>query len=193
MAKRAVEMNLAHRLLGGGPVVLVASRYRDRHNLMPASWVTPISMRPPMLAVAVHRDCLTHDYIERSGEFSVNVPSIALMQQVRDAGMASGHDVDDKFQEVRLRPVAGEALDVPLVAECIAHLECSVVEAYDAGEEHTVFFAEIVAAQADDEAFVETWLLGEEEAKPLHHLGGHVYSLLDKPISAEPRPEEAAG
>jgi flavin reductase (DIM6/NTAB) family NADH-FMN oxidoreductase RutF len=143
-----------------------------------------------MVALAVHKGTLTHDYIERSGEFTISLPNLALMEKVRDAGMKSGRDVRDKFAELGLEPVAGEALDTPVVAGCLAYLECSVVEAYDAGEDHTVFFAEVVAASAEQEAFRETWLLEEEEAKPLHHLGGHKYALLEKLLDAAAREEE---
>ncbi|MGQ9553073.1 MAG: flavin reductase family protein [Anaerolineae bacterium] len=192
MAKRIVEKEIAHRLLGGAPVVLIGSRYRQRINVMAASWITPVSMNPPMLVVSIHKGSLTHDFIERSGEFSVNIPGLPLLERVRDSGLISGRDVDDKFHETGLEPLAGEALDAPLVQGCLGHLECTVLDAYDAGEEHTLFMAEVVAAQADEEAFTETWLLTEDEAKPLHHLGGHVYALLDKPISAEPRSVEEA-
>lgn len=184
-------MEMAHRLLGGGPVTLLATRYRQRINVMALSWVTPISMNPPMLAVSVDQASLSHDFIERTGEFSLSIPGRALMERVRDAGLISGHDVEDKFDEVGLGAISGEAMSTPLVEGCLGHLECSVIEAYSAGEDHTLFVAEVVAAQAEEEAFDETWLLGEEEAKPLHHLGGHLYAQLQEPISAEPRPEEA--
>lgn len=190
MPKRPVDLEIAHRLLGGGPVALLATRYRERANVMALSWMTPISMNPPMVAVAVHRACLSHDFIERTGEFSLSIPGRALMEQVRDAGLTSGHDVDDKFEEVGLEAISGEALSVPLVEGCLGYLECSVVEAYEAGEEHTLFLAEVVGAQAEEEAFDEIWLLGDTEVKPLHHLGGHTYSQLSEAISAEPRPKE---
>jgi len=157
--------------------------------VMAASWVTPISMNPPIVAVSIHKGSLTHDLVERSGEFSVNIPGLPLLERVRDSGLISGHDVDDKFHETGLQPLAGEALDAPLVRDCLGHLECAVLEAYEAGDEHTLFLAEVVAAQADDEAFSETWLLLEEEGKPLHHLGGHIYALLARPLPVAPRPE----
>ena len=187
MDKRIVELQFAHRLLGGNAVALVATRYRDRVNVMPASWITPISMKPPMLAIAVSKNCLTHDYIERSGEFTLSLPGIGLLEKVHAAGMISGYDCDDKLEEVGLRPVVGEALDTPVIEGCLGYLECTVEEAYEAGEEHTLFVATVVAAYAEREAFDDTWLLTEEEAKPLRHLGGHLYSVLSQRISAEPK------
>jgi len=190
MAKKAVDKSVAHRLLQGGPVVFVVSRYRDHVNAMAASWVTPISLSPCMVAVSVSKSSLTHDYIERSGEFSLSIPSRAQLEKVRGSGLVSGREVEDKIAYLGLRLAAGEAMDTPAVADSLAHLECAVVEAYDAGEDHTVFFANVVAAVAEPEAFGDTWLLGEEEAKPLHHLGGNVYSILAERIVAQPKSEE---
>lgn len=171
-------------------MALLATRYRERINVMALSWMTPVSMNPPMVAIAVDRGSLSHDFIERSGEFSLNIPGRALMEKVRDSGLVSGYDVDDKFEYLGIRPISGEALATPLVDGCLGYLECSVLEAYEAGETHTLFVAEVVGAQAEEEAFDETWQLGDEETKPLHHLGGHTYAQLQEPISAEPRPEE---
>lgn len=191
MTKRLVEPEMAHRLLAGGPVVLLASRYRDKVNVMAASWFTPVSMRPPLIAIAIQKDTLTHEFVERSGEFTLNVPSLRLMKEVRAAGIISGKDVDDKLSELGFEPVASEALDTPILIGCLGYVECAVVEVYETGEEHSLFIAEVVAAHADDEVFFETWLLPEEEAKPLHHLGGNTYALLEKSLSVIPRPEEA--
>ncbi len=189
MVMRAIELEAAHRLLGGGPVTLLTTRYRDRSNVMTLSWVTPISLKPPMVAVAVQRGCLSHEFIERTGQFSLSIPGPALLRQVRDAGLLTGKEVDSKWQEAGLRAISGDALSLPLVDQCLGHLECAVEEAYEAGSEHTLFVAEVVGAQADDSAFGETWLLNDANARPLHHLGGHQYSVLSTVISAAPRPE----
>lgn len=189
MVMRAIELEGAHRLLGGGPVALLTTRYHDRANVMTLSWVTPVSLQPPMIAVAVQRDCLSHDFIDRTGQFSLSIPGPDLLHEVRDAGVLSGKVVDSKWQEAGLKPISGDALSLPLVDRCLGHLECAVIEAYEVGKDHTLFVAEVVGAQADDSAFGDSWLLKDAHARPLHHLGGHLYSVLSTVISAEPRPE----
>lgn len=193
MVMRAVDLEGAHRLLGGGPVTLLTSRYRDRANVMTLNWVTPVSRRPPMVAVAVQRGCLSHDFIERSGQFSLSLPGPSMLKMVRDAGLISGRDVDSKFAETGLKAISGDALAVPLVAGCLAYLECAVAEAYETGSEHTLFVAEVVSAQADDACFGDSWLLSSPGGRPLHHLGGHLYSALAGVISAVSQSEEEEG
>ena len=64
-----------------------------------------------------------------------------------------------------------------------------VVEAISPGD-HTFFVAEIVRAQAEEEAFDASYLLKERDLKPLHHLGADSYAILDEPLpSAAPPPE----
>ncbi len=181
----------AYRLLEPGPVTLLTSRYRDRINVMAAAWVAPISYQPPFVGVAISPARLTHDLIRRSGVFALNIPGRPLAEQTDRAGTISGHDLEDKLVELGLTPTDAQEIDVPLIEECLAHLECAVVDALDLGD-HTLFVAEVVAAQAEAEAFDEVWLLPEdEELRPLLHLGGNQYALLHSPISVErPKPGE---
>ncbi|MCS7051144.1 MAG: flavin reductase, partial [Thermomicrobium sp.] len=59
------ELRFAARLLEPGPVVLVTSHYRGQPNVMTAAWVTPISLDPPRLGLAIHPSRLTHEFLSR--------------------------------------------------------------------------------------------------------------------------------
>ena len=144
----------------------------------------PISHRPPLVGVSIAPQRFTHDLIRRSGQFALNIPGRALLEKVELCGTLSGHNVDDKFAAAGLTPVDALEIDAPLIEECLGHLECALVEAISLGD-HTLFVGEVVAAQAEGEAFDGTWLLEEEEAKPLHHLGGKVYALLEERIEVK--------
>ena len=187
--KEEIPFTRVHRLINPGPVVLVTAKYKDRVNVMTAAWAVPISLRPPLVGVAIAPRCFTHDLIRRSEQFALNIPGRALLEQVKLCGTLSGHDVDDKFEAAGLTPVDALEIDAPLIEECLGHLECALVEAITLGD-HTLFVGEVIAAQVEREAFDETWLLEEEEAKPLHHLGGEFYALLEERIEVKPQPEE---
>ena len=45
--RRTLEVTEAHRLLNGGPVVLVTTRWRKQTDVMPAIWTTPLAHKPP--------------------------------------------------------------------------------------------------------------------------------------------------
>lgn len=182
--KVEVPLRRVTRFLNPGPVVLVTAKYRDRTSVMPAAWVIPLSARPPLVGVAIHPARFTHDLVRRSGQFALNVPGRPLAEAVARLGSVSGHDVDDKLALVGLTPADPKQIDAPLIEECLAWLECAVVDAFEVGD-HTLFVGEVLVAQAEEDAFDETWLLTDEEVKPLHHLGGGLYAVLDRPVEVE--------
>jgi flavin reductase (DIM6/NTAB) family NADH-FMN oxidoreductase RutF len=178
MAKIEVDLARATRLLQPGPIALVTAKFKNKANVMVAAWVTNVSNDPPMVALAVYPGRFTHDLIEKSGQFALNIPPRALAEKVKRIGDRSGEDAD-KFVTNKLTLYEGRQVNAPLIAECVGHLECGVTEAVRAGN-HTLFLAEVVAASADDLAFDgERWTLADPELKPLHHLGGNAYAALE--------------
>ena len=178
MAKVEVPLEGSLRLLEPGPITLLTSQYRGQPDVMAASWVVAASHRPPMVVAAVSPLHNTHYFISKSEEFVVNVPGRPLADQVMIAGTYSGRDVD-KFARAGLTAVDGRRVTVPWVAECLAHLECGLVEAYEAGD-HTLFVGEVIGAWAEEEAFDEFWKLESEELSPLQHLGAGHFALLSR-------------
>jgi flavin reductase (DIM6/NTAB) family NADH-FMN oxidoreductase RutF len=155
-------------------------------NLMTASWLSPVSYRPVLISLSVNQANLTHELIKKSGEFAINVPHPELLRQVRYCGSVSGRD-QNKLTITGLHEEGPHYVRPVLIRECIAHLECAVVEAYSPGD-HTIFVAEILHAQAEEEAFDETYLLKERDIRPLHHLGGDRYSVLDDVLTSQAPP-----
>ena len=178
--KVEVPLSRARRLINPGPVVLVTAKYKGTVNVMTAAWTTPISGDPPLVGVAINHGSFTHDLIAKSEQFALNVPGRGLAEKVKLCGTLSGRDVN-KFEEASLMPLTAREVEAPLVEECLGHLECAVVEAHSLGD-HTFFVGQVVAAWAEEGAFEETWLLEDEEARPLHHLGGTYYGVLEKRI-----------
>lgn len=161
---------------------MVTTRYLDRHNVMPASWLAPVSYDPPRIGVAVAPVHFTHELILRSEVFALNFPGRPLAEQVDRAGCISGRDLDDKLAEVGFTPAEADEIDAPLIAECLGHIECGLVEAIELGD-HVWLVGQVLAAKVDEDAFDEVWLLGEdEEQKPLLHLGGAIYAVPEAQI-----------
>jgi flavin reductase (DIM6/NTAB) family NADH-FMN oxidoreductase RutF len=176
MSKIEVSPDLSHRLVSGGVVALVTAEYKGRANVMAAAWVTPLSHEPLLLAVSVHPARYTHGLIKRSGAFILNLPGRPRLEKVHKCGTLSGREVDDKFAAAGLTQGAGRRVDAPWVEECLAHVECGLVEAIELGD-HTLFVGEVVGAWAEETAFSESWTLVDEEVKPLCHLGKNLYAV----------------
>lgn len=186
--RRTLEITEALRLLDGGPLVLVTTRWRDQTDVMPAAWTAPVSHRPPLIGVAVHPSRHTHDMIRFSEQFALNFPGRDLMNHAHYFGVVSGRDVD-KLGLSKLPTFAAEKVDAPLIQGCLAYIECGVEDALRIGD-HTLFVGRPLAVQAESEAFDETWLLADPDYRPLHYLGIDRYAVLGERLQAELRTTE---
>jgi flavin reductase (DIM6/NTAB) family NADH-FMN oxidoreductase RutF len=173
MRKIEVAAGQAYRLLTPGCVVLVASVRDGKYNVMTAAWQMPVSVNPPLVAVAIAKRHLTAEYIRASGVFTVNVPGASLLPKVHYCGSVSGREAD-KFAESGLTAVPGRKVAAPLVAECLAGIECRLWNTYDGGD-HYIFVGEIAAAAAAEGCFDKHWLLTESKSF-VNHLGGPLYA-----------------
>jgi flavin reductase (DIM6/NTAB) family NADH-FMN oxidoreductase RutF len=178
----------ARRLLAGAPVVLVTTRWHGVANVMPVAWNMPLSHDPPLVGIAVHPSRHTYDMLRLSEEFALNVPSRRLMNHVQYLGTVSGREVQ-KIEVAKLPTFKAQRVDVPLLEGCLAYVECSVEEVLSLGD-HYLFVGKVLATQAESEAFEEAWLLKDDDYKPLHYLGGELYSILGERGQARLRTNE---
>ncbi|MGB9886714.1 MAG: flavin reductase family protein [Moorellales bacterium] len=172
--KVEVTLESAHRLINHGCVILVTSALGERRNVMTVAWQTPLSARPPLVGVSIATGHLSHEFIDASGEFAVNVPGVDLLSKVHLCGTVTGRKLD-KFEKAGLTPVPARKIKAPLIEECLAHLECRVVARHPVGD-HTLFVGQVVAATVQPELFSDYWK-DLPEAATIHHLGGNRYYL----------------
>lgn len=182
--KQEVPLSQAHRLLSARPTCLLTVRYKGQVNVMAIAWVCPISLEPPLVAMALHPAAYTHDMLKKSGEAVLNIPGRPLLEQTYQCGTVSGAD-EDKIALTKLSLEAGRRVEAPWIAECLAHLECGIVDILTPGD-HSLFIAEIVGAWAEEEAFSGVWLAPQdnEELLPFYHLGGKQFGLLGRTLTA---------
>jgi flavin reductase (DIM6/NTAB) family NADH-FMN oxidoreductase RutF len=181
--KVQVPNHFALRMIAPGVVGLVTTEYRGRMNVTTVGWMMPAGREPPLIAMAIHPATLSHDLIKRSGEFVINIPSIDVLNQVMTCGRLSGNDVD-KLARTGLQLAEPRVVRAPLIDQCIGHLECALVHAFQPGD-HTIFVGEVAYAWAEEGVFDETWLLEEKDFKPLHHLGGNWFGVLEERVEAK--------
>lgn len=185
--KRLLEPRDALRLIVPGPVGLVTTIYRDQPNVMAASWMLPVSLDPVYVGVAVHPSRLTHEFITKTELFAISIPTVDLMTAVQVAGTVSGRE-GDKLAATGLTLLDPRETEVPLIAECVGHIECGVVERQRFGD-HDLFVGRVLSVQALDEAFDGFWKVEDDAGQLLHHLGADRYAGLRRGYRVE-LPEE---
>ena len=158
------------------PAVLVGCGSAEADwNLITIAWTGIVCSKPPMLSVSVRPERHSHELIRRSGEFTVNIPTAAMADDVDWCGVVSGRD-HRKFAERNLTPIAGSKVSAPLVAECPLGLECRVKEVLQLGS-HDLFLAEILAVQVTESWINESGRLELERAGLLSYVHGHYFGL----------------
>lgn len=173
MANETLAERDALRLVGAGPVVLLTTMFRGQPNVMTVGWLLPLSLEPVLIGVAVQPGRLSHEFMTKSEQFGMSIPTMDLLPAIHGCGEESGRDVD-KFQRFQLTPEDPHVIDAPWIGECLAHIECGVIERQALGD-HDLFVGKIIHVSADTRAFHETWL-PEDGVQIVHHLGGERYA-----------------
>ena len=120
----------------------------QKPNIIAVSFCMPVSKEPPLIACAIGRGAYSWGLIERTQEFVVNVPPKSLEPQIYYCGFHSGYDVD-KFKETGLTPQPARSVQAPIIAECVAWMECPVRQEIETGDKN-IFVGEVLEAYADD-------------------------------------------
>lgn len=122
---------------------VIASKDGHRINGQIANTVFQISNDPPTIAISINKKNLTHEFIKKSGLFTVSVLSQeAPLSIIGQFGFKSGRDAD-KFAGVNCRTTPN---GLPyLVDDVLASVEARVVQNVDAGT-HSIFVGEITQA-----------------------------------------------
>jgi len=100
-----------------------------------------------MIAVALGKIHYTNGGIHASGAFSVNVPSIDLVEKVDYCGIVSGRKKD---KSTLFKVIMGKTTGAPMIEDCPLCMECKLVNVVDLPT-NEVFIGEIVSAYANAE------------------------------------------
>lgn len=141
---KSMKIGKAFTLLEPGPVVLVTTHDGKKHNIMTISWTMVVDFRP-VFAITTGPWNYSYAALRKSRECVIAIPTVDLIDQVVGVGTCSGADTD-KFAKFGLTPVKGTHVRPPLIKECLANIECRVVDIIN---KHNIVVLEGVAAHFD--------------------------------------------
>lgn len=177
MEKVDVEpLGIAYRLLNPGCVTLVTVGDGQKDNLFALTWNMPVRKDPPLAAIESGKSHYSYPFIQRTGEFGINIMDASHADALYGCGATSGRTVNDKFEKFGLTRLKAGQIKPPLVAESVASLECRVCQVVDLGAS-SLLIAQIVRAVASPVHFVEGNWTFENGLRLLHHLSGKRFSV----------------
>jgi len=124
---------------------------------MTISW-TMVMDFSPRFAITTGSWNYSYNALRNSKECIIAIPTVDILDQIVGVGTCSGVDTD-KFEKFELTPLKGKHVGAPLIQECLANIECKVI---DIVEKHNIIVLEGVEAYFDDE---------REEKRTIHAIG----------------------
>ena len=119
-------LSKAFQLLEPGPAVLVTTELEGKRNVMTMSWHMLLEFTP-LIGVCIGPWDHSYHALKETRECVLAVPTVDLATKVVEIGNSSGRDID-KFKEFGLTPMKAKKVSPPLIAECLAHIECKVAD-----------------------------------------------------------------
>ncbi len=141
---RQLKLSRVFTLIEPGPVVLVTTCDGNKNNVMTISWTMVLDFSP-VFAITTGAWNYSFAALQRTRECVIAVPTVDLLDRVVGIGTCSGADTD-KFAKFKLTAVPGKLVNAPLIKECLANIECKVVDLVD---KHNIVVLEAVAAYVD--------------------------------------------
>jgi len=129
--EQAYREAIAHFATG---VTVITTNVDGEPAGMTASAVASLSLAPVLLLVCISTHLRTHEALERSGRFVVNV----LGEDHEELARRFARSAEDKFSGIPLDP----KYDVPVLADAIAHFVCDVKERIPGGD-HSIFIGQV--------------------------------------------------
>lgn len=154
---KTLALGKAFTLLEPGPVVLVTTHDGQRNNIMTISWTMVMDFTP---LFAITTGSWNHSFaaLRKTRECVIAIPTVDMLDTVVGIGTCSGADTD-KFARFKLTPVKGKCVQAPLIRQCLANIECKVV---DIVKKHNIIVLEGLAASVDT---------ARQERRTLHAVG----------------------
>jgi flavin reductase (DIM6/NTAB) family NADH-FMN oxidoreductase RutF len=125
---------------------ILGSHLEGKVNFMALDWLTRVNFDPAMLGICVNRNNASYKAILDTGEFSVNVPTVDMVEVTDYTGLVSGKRVDkSNLFEV----FYGELKSAPMISDCPITMECKVTQSVDLPT-NSFFMADIVNIYSEE-------------------------------------------
>uniref|UniRef100_UPI003BA929F0 flavin reductase family protein n=1 Tax=Stappia sp. TaxID=1870903 RepID=UPI003BA929F0 len=154
---QTLALEKAFTLVEPGPVVLVTTNDGVKNNIMTITWTMVMGFSANF---AITTGAWNHSYaaLRSTRECVISIPTVDLIDTVVGIGTCSGEDTD-KFETFGLTAAPARHVGAPLIADCLANIECRVTDFVD---RHDIVVLEGVAAYLDET---------REERRTLHAVG----------------------
>ncbi len=144
-----------YRLFYPSVPAIVAAYREGLVAAMPVVSILSVSNKPPRVAFSSLPTHRTYRTVIESGSFSVSWLDSRFVKSIEMLGASSREDTADKLRSAGLSHHRGGALDVPVIGEASAVLECAVAGVHHLGD-HDLVVGDVKRAYAAED-FGDYW------------------------------------
>lgn len=119
---------------------ILGTHHQGKPNFMALDWLTRTNYQPAMLGICVNKRNLSHAAILETGVFSINVPTVDMVEITDYTGIVSGKNVN---KSILFEVFYGELKAAPMISLCPLTLECKLYKTVDLPT-NSFFIGEIV-------------------------------------------------
>lgn len=159
-------------------VLITVADKQGKPNIFTVAWTGTVCSDPPMVSISVRPTRYSHQLIEDTGEFVINLTTKKLVYAVDYCGVKSGRDTD-KFKDMHLNIMAADKVKAPLLKESPVNIECIVKQTLRLGT-HDMYVAEVAAVHADEVYMDKKGCFILDKAEPIAYSHGGYFALGEK-------------
>ncbi|CCH49881.1 flavin reductase family protein [Pseudodesulfovibrio piezophilus] len=165
------------------PQTIVGSMLDGKPNFMALAWVSRFTHTPCLMGIGVNAKHATHRAILETGQFSINFPSVDMVNETDYVGLASGNRTD---KSTVFKVHFGSLANAPLIEDCPISIELELFKHVDL-ETHSLFLGEVKGTWTEDRFMTDGypditkvrplllsmpdniyWSVGEQKGKAWH-------------------------
>jgi len=178
-----IETEKFYKILSPRPTIIVSTiDPKGSSNAAPISFVTPVSMDPPLIAFSSAPDYDTVKNINKTKDFVVNIPGKKILQKMWICKKSFSYGVSE-FAEAKLTEQRSTKVKSPKIKECFAKFECKLYKKVRVGD-HLLIVGKVVAVDIDAKLF-KGGKFQVRKAHGLMHIGSDEFGLLGQVVRAK--------
>jgi flavin reductase (DIM6/NTAB) family NADH-FMN oxidoreductase RutF len=173
---RTFPVDKVYRLMEPSPIVLLTTFHRGRPNVMTMGFHMMVQHEPPLLGAVIGPWDYSFKALKATRECVIAIPGADLAEKVVEIGNCSGEDIN-KFDKFNLSGKPAQDVRAPLIKQCIANIECNVVDTRMVNR-YNLFILQAVKAWVNP---------ARKEQRTLHHQGNGTFKVDGKMIDLRDR------
>ena len=178
-----LDIEKFYEVLAPRPAILISTvDKKGRSNAAPFSFITPVSISPPLVLFAAVPTRHTLANVRETGDFVLNLAPEPLLQKLWICSQDFPRGVSE-IKEAGLTESRSAVIQAPRIAECVAWIECRYEFEREAGD-HILVVGRVVEVECRDEC-LERAKLNLSQAKPLMHLAGRRFAVAERLVRVQ--------